>query len=113
MGRNNKIAKILILIPIIVLAVTVICMGTAMMLEGPTGRGAVYSFFALIGILSIFWAPFPCLILSIVGTVFAAKAAKEGDKRSRRFLAIGIVEIAMYVVGAILACIMFIAGLGV
>ena len=113
MGRNHKIAKILTLIPVIVFAVTLICMGLAMILEGPTGRGAIYSIFALIGILCIFLAPLPCLALSVIGTVFAAKAIKEGDSRSRKFLLLGIVEIAVYVIGAILVCIMFIAGQGV
>ncbi len=109
-NRNHKIAKILILIPIIVFAVTVICMGFAMILEGPTGRGTIYSIVALIGILSIFLSPLPCLVISVAGTVFAAKALKEGSRRSLIFLVIGIVEIMTYVVGVILAGIMFING---
>ena len=109
-NRNHKIAQKLILIPIVVFAITVICMGFAIILEGPTDRGALYSFFALIGILSIFLSPLPCLVISIVGTVFAAKASKEGNIPSHKYLAIGIVEIIVFVAGVFLACIMFING---
>ena len=109
-NRNHRTARILILIPIAVLIVTAICMGLATILEFPTDRGVVYSFFAGIGILSMFLSPLPCLVISIVGTVFAAKVAKEGALQSRKYVVIGIVEIIAYIVGVILAATMFYYG---
>ena len=106
-------AKVLTLIPIIVLAVTVICMVLAAVLEGPTNRGTLYSVLAFAGLMCVFLSPLPCMVISVVGTVFAAKASKEGTAGARGFIILGIVEILFYVAGAILAIIMFIAGQGV
>ncbi len=110
--RNSSYskAKVLTLIPIIVFVVTVICMVLATVLEGPTHRGAIYSIFAFVWIISMFLSPLPCLVLSILGTVFAAKAAKDGSAKTSVFLILGIIEILIYVVGAILAVLMFIGG---
>ncbi len=111
-GNYTK-AKILTLIPVIVLALTVICMILATILEGPTGRDTIYTIFAFAGLMSIFLSPLPCLVLSVIGTVFAAKATKEGTAGSIRFLILGIAEILVYVAGAIVAVLMIIAGQGV
>ena len=111
-GNYTK-AKILTLIPVIVLALTVICMILATILEGPTGRGTIYTIFAFAGLMSIFLSPLPCLVLSVIGTVFAAKATKEGTAGSIRFLILGIAEMLVYVAGAIVAVLMIIAGQGV
>ena len=48
-NRNYLRAKIFILIPIAVFAITAICFGLATLLEVPTSRGTVYSVFALTG----------------------------------------------------------------
>jgi len=108
--KRYRIAKILILIPIVIFVITALCMGLATILEFPTDRGVVYSIFAGIGILSMFLSPLPCLVISIVGTVFAAKATKEGIIQSRKFFIIGIIEIVAYIVGVILAATMFYYG---
>ncbi len=106
-------AKVLTLIPIIVLALTVICMVFATILEVPTNKGVLYTIFAFTGLMSLFISPFPCLVISIIGTIFAAKAAKEGTGNARIFFILGIMELLVYVAGAILAIIMFIVGQGV
>ncbi len=112
-NKYHKIARILTLIPLIVFAVTVICMIVATVLEVPTARGTVYSFFALIGILNILFSHLPCLLVSVAGTVFAAKSVKQGYAPSRKFLALGIVEILACIVGVILAILMLIGGMSV
>ncbi len=105
-------AKKLILTPIIVLVITAACMGLTMILEGPTDKGTLYSIFVLIGMLGIFIAPLPCFVMSVVGTVYAVRAAKEGT--SRKYFVIGVIEIIAYVVAVVpLAIAMFIAGQGV
>ena len=52
-------AKVLTLIPIIVLAVIVLCMVLAAILEVPTSRGALYTILALAGLMGVFIAPLP------------------------------------------------------
>ncbi len=110
---NYEKAKVLTLIPIFVLALTVICMGLAAALEVPTNKGLLYSVFGFAGLVSMFVSPLPCLVISIIGTVFAAKASKEGAAGARKYLILGILEILVYVAGAFLAVLMFMAGMGV
>lgn len=112
-NSNYSKAKVLTLIPIIVLAVAVICFVLATVLEGPTDKGALYSVFAFIGLIGMLAAPFPCLILSIIGTVFAAKATKEGALEARKFLILGAIEVLVYIIGVIIAVIMLAVGQGV
>lgn len=54
-----------------------------------------------------------CLLVSVAGTVFAAKSVKQGYAPSRKFLALGIVEILACIVGVILAILMLIGGMSV
>ena len=106
-------AKVLTLIPIIVLAVIVLCMVLAAILEVPTSRGALYTILALAGLMGVFIAPLPCLVMAILGTMFAAKAGKEGVSGARLFFVMGIIEIIVCAAGAFLSILMFLAGLGV
>ena len=110
---NYLKAKVLTLIPVVVFAVTVICMVLATILEGPTNRGTIYTIFAFVGLMSIFLSPLPCLVVSIIGTVFAARAVKESTAGALKFLILGIAEILVYVLGAVLAVMIFIGGQGV
>jgi hypothetical protein len=112
-SRNYSNAKILILIPIFVFAITVICMGLATILEAPTNRGTIYTIFAFIGLMSMLLAPLPCLIMSVIGIIFAIKAKKEGIAQSGKYIVIGIIEILPHGAGLLLAIAMFIAGQGV
>ena len=108
-GNYSK-AKVMTLIPVIVFLVTVICFVIASILEVPTSRGAVYSVLILISIISIFLAPLLCLVISIIGTVFASKAKKEGRSEAKKFFILGLIEILFSILGALLAVLMFIGG---
>ncbi len=112
-NSNYSKAKVLTLIPVIILAATVGCFLLATILEVPTGRGVLYTLFAFAGLMGMFLSPFPCLVMSIIGTIFAAKATKEGAAEARKFFILGILEILVHVVVAVLAVLMFIAGQGV
>ena len=113
-NRNLSKTRVLLLIPIAVFAVTVICLVFALMLASPTNKGTIYSLFALVGILGIVLSPLPCLAMSVAGTIFAAKAVKEGIVPARKYLVLGIVEILTHASGVILAILMvFVAGQGV
>ena len=109
-NRNYLRARVLTLIPVIVFAVTVICMVLAVILEVPTNRGTVYSALALIALMSIMISPAPCMALSIMGLIFAIKAIKEGTKKGIIFLALGIIEIMVFAASAIFAILLFLAG---
>ena len=112
-SKNHLRAKIMVLIPIFVFVAATFCMVIALILEGPTNKGTIYSIFGFIGLINLFLSPLPCLVLSVIGIVFAAKALKEGIVQSRKFLVIGILEIFPHIAGVILAVAMFIAGQGV
>ncbi len=109
-SSNYSRAKVLTLIPIIILMITVICMVLATILEVPTNRGMIYTIFAFVGLMNILISPLPCLVISIIGTVFAVKSVKEGGAGATIFLTLGIIEILVYVVGAIVAILIFIGG---
>ncbi len=111
--RNHSIAKVLILIPIVVFAVTVVCLGLATILEFPTNRGVIYSVLMWIALFNIFIMPLPCLVMSAVGTVLAAKSAKEGVVQSRKLIVIGIIEIIASIGMVILTSLAFRAGMSV
>ena len=108
--RSKNTARSMVMIPIIIFAVTVISFVLAVILEGPTDKGAVYALFAFISIISIFMAPLPCLIISVIGTVLAVKAIRAGDSKARKYLFIGIIEIAVTAVFTVVAVILFITG---
>ena len=108
--RSKSTARSMVMIPIIIFAVTVISFVLAVILEGPTDKGAVYALFAFISIISIFMAPLPCLIISVIGTVLAVKAIRAGDSKARKYLFIGIIEIAVTAVFTVVAVILFITG---
>ena len=112
-NSNYSKAKVLTLIPIVVLAVTVICMVLAAIFEVSANRGVLYTIFAFAGLMSIFISPLPCLVVSIIGTLFAAKATREGIIEAKKFIILGVIEILAYVTGVIIAIMMFIAGQGV
>ena len=54
-----------------------------------------------IGSMSLILTTVPCLAMAVLGTVFAAKAKKEGIAKAKKFFVIGIVEIAVYGPGLI------------
>ena len=77
--RTRTIAKILILIPLIVIIALPICFVFAVLLEGPTNMGLPYLIFAVPFTFTFMFGSIPCLILSVVGTVFATKAKRAGE----------------------------------
>ena len=114
MNDKNKLkAKILVLIPAAFFAITVVSFVIASILEKPTGRGSIYTFFISVAIIGIFLMPLPSLLLSVIGTIFAIKAITEGIAGSRKYLVIGIIEILASVLGVFLAVLMIIGGMSV
>ena len=55
--KNYRRAWILTRIPVVLFGLTAGCLLLAAVLEVPSGRGILYSFFALTGLLSMFLSP--------------------------------------------------------
>ena len=106
-NKNYSRAKVLTLIPVIIFVVIALSLVLSTILEGPTARGTVYTVFAFIGVVGLFLAPLPCLIVSILGTMFAAKAKNEGITQSKKYFIIGIVETAVYGLGVLCGIVAF------
>ena len=105
---TNKVAMILLLIPLALLILGVILFITGCVLEGPTSRGTAYSIVMIAAIGCFILALFPGVILAIIGTIQAAKA------HMTFFLVLGIVEIlAAVAILGLLLFIIFVAGRGV
>lgn len=100
-NKNHKRAKILTLIPVIVFVVNTISLVPLTISYFSTGSDVTAVALILIGTLSLVFTTLPCLIMSIVGTVYASKAKKEGQRASVRFFVLGVIEIVVYSVGVI------------
>ena len=93
---QNKTIKKLLWIPVIAVIVIIGSFIIASILEFPTNRGSIYSFFAGVAIFGIFLIPIPCLIISIIGTV------KAVSNKNDKYKIIGIVEIIFSVLNVLL-----------
>ena len=98
-NKNHKNAKILILIPIIVFAIFALCLLPLTISYFSTGSDVTAVALIFLGSVGLILTTLPCLVLSIVGTVFAKRAEKEGELSSRKFFVIGIIEIVVYGLG--------------
>ena len=83
-NKNYKTAKILVLIPLIIFAVMAV---SALLL------------------------PLPCLIMAVMGTVYASRAKAEGAAQAGKFYVIGVIEIIVIIAAVIGFGIYFLAGL--
>ena len=104
-NKNHKRAKILTLIPIIVCAVTALCLAPLTISYFSTGSDVTAVALIFLGSLSLILTTLPCLVMAVVGTVYAARANKEGIAASGKFFVIGIIETAIYSFGVICAII--------
>lgn len=105
-NKYHKRAKILILIPIIVFAVNAVCFVPLTISYLSTGSDVTAVAIVFLASLSLIFTALPCMVMSVVGTVFASRAKKEGQTASRKFFVLGIIEIIIYamgVMGAIIA----------
>ncbi|MCR5301208.1 MAG: hypothetical protein K6E49_02080 [Lachnospiraceae bacterium] len=104
-NKNHTRAKILIMIPVIVFVLTAACLVPLNISYFSSGSDVTAVAIIFVGTLSLIITTVPCLVISIVGTVYAARAKTEGHKESRKFFVIGIIEIVIYSLGAICAII--------
>lgn len=109
MNSGIKTAKILVGIPLGAFIAEGICFLLSMILEKPTDRGAVYTLLAAAWLLGIFIFPLPCLMMSTVGTVMAAKAKKQNEKGAMGALILGIIE-QLFAVGFIVIAVLLVIG---
>jgi hypothetical protein len=102
-NSNYSKAKILTILPIFIMVFVVISLVLAAVLEEPNSRGALYTIFALVGLIGLVVTPLPCLVMTILGVVNASKAKKEGVKGAGVFLILGIIEIIFSILVGIFA----------
>ena len=106
--KSDMAAKILLIIPLGSFLSGVALFILSLILESPTSRGTLYSICFIIAIACFILALFPGVILSIIGTVTAAK------KKMTKYLTLGVLEIVFAVGGAfILWYLIYVAGPGV
>lgn len=111
--KNHSIAKILTIIPVILATIPLFSLFIAMVLEGPTKRGTLYTIFMLIVMLGLFLAPPISIILSIIAIVLVIKAIKDGDTKPLWILILGVIELVLSSGGIIFAILFIVAGKGV
>ena len=94
-------SKVLTLIPIIVFAVTVACLIPLTVSYLSTGSDATAM--ALVFAVSFFliFTPLPCLVMAVIGTVYAARSKREGITSARKFFVIGLIEIIICIPGVL------------
>ena len=107
---NKANAKILLIIPVAVFGTMIISFLSASILEFPTDRGTVYSFFIMLTLAIFFLAPLPCLIASIVGTVIVGKIKKTTNENLKILFELGIIDITVSIMITFLAICVFIGG---
>ncbi len=89
---KSKVSKVLIIISMFLIVTTPICFGLAALLEEPTNGGPLYLLFAGPFSIMFVFAPLPCLIMSIIGTIFAAKNRSENEGKSATvWLVLGVI----------------------
>ncbi len=74
-NKNYKRAKILILIPVIILAVTAVCMIPLTISYLSTGSDVTAVALIFMGALGLILTTLPCLVMAVVGTVFASRSS--------------------------------------
>ncbi|MBP3805062.1 MAG: hypothetical protein J6I76_14460 [Oribacterium sp.] len=106
MNSPNYIkAKILTLIPLGVFVLGSIILGSIAIDYFKTGNDATAIAFIFVSSLCLILTTVPCMIMSVLGTLSASKAKKEGIVRPRIFFILGMIEIAIYGVGILLTII--------
>ena len=112
---NKKSAVLLFVgIPLIVGISLVVDFAIASVLEFPTNRGIVYTFFISSSIFGSLLIPIPGSISSILGIKKAVKLRKSGEKNMGILILIGTVNIVVsFVAFAFWVYVIFIGGAGV
>lgn len=102
---NYSNAKVLTLIPLGIFAISTIILGGLTFNYFSTGSDAAAVLLIFIGSVILIITAIPCFIMSILGTVFASKAKKEGVDEAQKFFILGIIEIAIHCLGILLTII--------
>ena len=108
--KNNRVftaAKWLTVIPLALLGLTLVCLAVGFLSDAQKIGDDFASFFALIGFIGMVALPWPCLILSVIGTVLAGRARNEGCAEAKRCGRVGIAAVILSVIFAVLAVILF------
>lgn len=100
--QNYTTAKILTLIPLGVFVLGSIILGSIAIDYFKTGSDATAIAFIFVSSLCLILTTVPCMIVSVLGTLSASKAKKEGVAEAQKFFILGMIEIAVYAIGILL-----------
>ena len=100
-NKNYTNAKILTLIPLIIFAVNAVVLVPLTIDYFSTGSDVTAVALIFTSSLSLILTTLPCLVMSVLGTMYASRAKKEGIEQARRFFVTGIIEIVVYSVGVV------------
>ena len=99
---NYNRARILTLIPAGVFVLITIILGAIAIDYFKTGSDTTAIAFIFISSLCLILTTVPCMIMSVLGTLSASKAKKEGVAEAQKFFILGMIEIAIYAIGILL-----------
>ena len=110
---NKSNVRILLIIPAALFATMIVSFLIASILESPTDRGAAYSFFLVLSLAIFLLAPLPCIVLSVIGTLFVSRLRKQKSAEHNALFVLGTIDIALSIIVMFLALAMFVGGQGV
>ena len=115
-NKYYKIAKILILITLVIMITIPVCLGLAFLILSLAASGTSNILYQIAA--SVFYIGFgicgiPCLAMSIIGTICAIKARKDGISKATVFIILGIILIPITAVWSYFAPILTTAWMGV
>ena len=98
-NKNHTIGKILVLIPVIIFFIDMICLLPLILDYFSSGSDVIAVAIIFLCSLFLIITPLPCLIMSILGTIFATKAKKEGVVQAQKFFVLGVIELVIHGIG--------------
>ena len=95
-NANYKKAKIMTLIPVIVFALSALCLVPLTISYLSTGSDPTAVLLIFTGSIIAVVTVIPCIVLAILGVVYASKAKKEGAEKTGKFTVLGLIELIIY-----------------
>ena len=105
--NNLRIAMAMTRIPLIVYIVLLAVFLTTAFINFPVNMEPFFALLVEFGLITLFLAPFPGAVISVVGLVHAKRAREDGYPEAGRLMALSIVELVIAIALMIGALIMY------
>ena len=110
---DKEKSNFLLIIPVALFGIMILCFLIASLLEFPTNRGTVYSSILMLALAIFFLALIPCIIVSIIGIISEKKNKTSTNKNHNALYVLGIIDLVLSIIIALLAVLLFIGGLSI